>query len=68
MPLSFVMLSPVETQVVQLLRDGRSNAEIAAFLRITDTALQRHFATITAKVDQKMPERSVVLAPALSVD
>ncbi len=66
MPLNYVLLSPSETKVVQLLRDGRSRAEIAAFLGITDSAVQRHFTMISAKVDQKIAECSGTL-PVVSV-
>jgi DNA-binding NarL/FixJ family response regulator len=50
-------LTPRETEVLQLMAEGRSNTAIAAALVVTEGAVEKHVSSIFAKLDLPPTER-----------
>jgi DNA-binding NarL/FixJ family response regulator len=44
-------LTPRETEVLQLISEGRSNTAIAAALVVTEGAVEKHVSSIFSKLD-----------------
>jgi DNA-binding CsgD family transcriptional regulator/tetratricopeptide (TPR) repeat protein len=55
-------LSPRETQVLRLIVDGRTNAEIAAELCLSERTVHRHVSNILTKLDVRSRTAAAILA------
>ena len=56
------LLTPRERQILQLLADGMSNAEVAAKLYISQETVKSHVRHILAKLDLRDRPQAIVLA------
>src|SRR5262249_20633187 len=58
----FASLTPRELDLLELLAQGRDNAQIAAFLDLSEKTVRNHISSIFAKLEVENRARAIVLA------
>jgi DNA-binding NarL/FixJ family response regulator len=56
------VLSPRETDVLRLIVDGRTNAEIATQLSLSERTVHRHVSNILTKLNARSRTAAAILA------
>ena len=59
---SFAALTPRERDLVELIAQGRDNAQIAARLGLSEKTVRNHITSIFAKLEVDNRARAIVLA------
>jgi len=58
----FATLTPREAQLVELIAQGRDNAQIAAVMELTDKTVRNHITSVFAKLEVENRSQAIVLA------
>ena len=58
----FATLTPRERDLVELIAQGRDNAQIAAVLQLSEKTVRNHITSIFAKLDVENRSQAIVLA------
>jgi DNA-binding NarL/FixJ family response regulator len=58
----FDALTPRERQLLELIAQGRDNAQIAAVMQLTDKTVRNHITSVFAKLEVENRARAIVLA------
>ena len=58
----FASLTPRERELVELIAQGRDNAQIAAVLQLTDKTVRNHITSIFAKLEVENRAQAIVMA------
>lgn len=58
----FAQLTPRERELVELIAEGRDNAQIAAVLQLSDKTVRNHITSIFAKLEVENRPQAIVLA------